>query len=303
MAPLAHVQPGDLITSQFINDFIDQLASFNSTLTSFNTTLASLSAAMSSLEERVAQLEDQVSQQPGERLLIERIEPPDAVYGQSINIIGGGFIVNDPNMSILIDGTQVPRYTVLATALVQAVVPALQYTQSTPVDITVENQRGVVSSKVIVGPKPILVPWVPTPPEVAEAMFKLSNLVKGEVVYDLGSGDGSLVIAAVQRGAIGVGIENDTALVQQAVANARKAKVRANFIEGDFFVEDFSKAQVVLLHLTDEANLRLRPKLEKLAPGTRIVSHDFDMGTWRPTKTTKVQIPGERDHIVYLWIV
>ena len=173
-----------------------------------------------------------------------------------------------------------------------------------PVEISVANRRGVATSKVIVGPKPILVPWVPTPPEVAEAMFKLSNLTKGEIVYDLGSGDGSLVISAMQTtGAIGVGIENNTDLVQQAVRNAQQARVRASFIEGDFFTEDFSKAQVVLLHLTEEANLRLRPKLEKMKPGTRIVSHDFRIGDWRPTKEASVSVPRERDHTLYLWVV
>jgi len=303
MAPLAHVLPGDLITSQFINDLIDQLAAFNANLASLNAGLSSFDEAVAMLDQRVAALENR-SEEPRETLLIERIEPPDVMYGDTINIIGGGFIVNDPATSILIDGVPATQVTVLATALIRAVVPALQYQQSVPVEITVENRRGVTTSKLIVGPRPILVPWVPTGPEVAKAMFDLSGLKKGDVVYDLGSGDGSLVIAAVQsRIAIGFGIENDTELVQKAVLAARNAKVRATFIEGDFFVEDFSKADVVLLHLTEEANLRLRPRLEKMKSGTRIVSHDFPIGNWRPTKDVKVPVAGERDHIVYLWVV
>ena len=107
MAPLAHVQPGDLITSQFINDLIDLLASFNTNLDSFNERLATLNAALAALNARVSALENR-PEEPRDTILIERIEPPDVVYGQSINIIGGGFILNDAATKVLIDGAPAP---------------------------------------------------------------------------------------------------------------------------------------------------------------------------------------------------
>ncbi|HLJ48170.1 MAG TPA: class I SAM-dependent methyltransferase [Bryobacteraceae bacterium] len=144
------------------------------------------------------------------------------------------------------------------------------------------------------------IPYVPTPQSVVEAMLKLANLRDTDFLMDLGSGDGRIVItAAKEYHAQALGVELDHALVAQARANAERQHVTAKFIEGDLFRQDLSKATVVTVYLTPSVNLRLRPKLlAELAPGTRIVSHRFDMGTWPPEKTQVVD--GET---IYLWTV
>lgn len=146
------------------------------------------------------------------------------------------------------------------------------------------------------------VPFVPTPTEVVNAMLKLAGVKKGDVVYDLGSGDGRIVIAAAQRhGARAVGIDIDPARTEEATRNARASGVadRVRFITQDLFDADLGEATVVTLYLLPRVNQRLRPKLlAELKPGTRVVSHGFDMGDWKPERTIEVQsVP------VYLWIV
>jgi SAM-dependent methyltransferase len=130
--------------------------------------------------------------------------------------------------------------------------------------------------------------FVPTPEEVVEAMLRLADVGKNDVVYDLGSGDGRIPIAAARRfGARGVGIDLDPKLVAQATRNAQDRGVadRVRFIEGDIFLADLSEATVVTLYLLTSINERLRPKLLKeLRPGTRIVSHQFRMGDWQPER-------------------
>lgn len=128
--------------------------------------------------------------------------------------------------------------------------------------------------------------YVPTPPEVVAAMLDMGGVTPADVVYDLGSGDGRIPIeAARQRGARGVGIELDPALVKIAKAGAKEAGVqqRVRFERADIFKTDLSKATVVTLYLSPTTNLRLREKLRReLAPGSRVVSHRFDMGDWAP---------------------
>ena len=130
--------------------------------------------------------------------------------------------------------------------------------------------------------------FVPTPEEVVEAMLRLADVGKDDVVYDLGSGDGRIPITAARRfGARGVGIDLDPKLVAQATRSAQDAGVgdRVRFIEGDIFEADISGATVVTLYLLSSINERLRPKLLKeLRPGTRIVSHQFRMGDWQPER-------------------
>jgi SAM-dependent methyltransferase len=130
--------------------------------------------------------------------------------------------------------------------------------------------------------------FVPTPEEVVEAMLRLAEVDKNDVVYDLGSGDGRIPITAARRfGARGVGIDLDPKLVAQATRSAQEAGVadRVRFIEGDIFEADISAATVVTLYLLTSINERLRPKLLKeLRPGTRIVSHQFRMGDWQPDR-------------------
>ena len=158
-------------------------------------------------------------------------------------------------------------------------------------------------------PTPKKVPdvvYVPTPQVVVDKMLEMAKVGKNDVLYDLGSGDGRIVITAAEKfGTKGTGIEIDPKLVKQATANAEKAKVsdRVQFLEQDLFQTDISSATVVTLYLLPELNLRLRPTLLRtLKPGTRIVSHDFDMGIWKPERVERVKGP-RREHIVGLWVV
>ena len=144
--------------------------------------------------------------------------------------------------------------------------------------------------------------YVPTPEEVVEAMLKLADVGPNDVVYDLGSGDGRIPIAAARQfGARGVGIDLDPKLVAEATRNAQQAGVadRVRFVEGDIFDADLSPATVVTLYLLTSINERLRPKLLKeLRPGARIVSHQFRMGDWNPERETVVDF-----RPVFLWRV
>ena len=145
--------------------------------------------------------------------------------------------------------------------------------------------------------------YVPTPQPVVEAMLELAQVKRTDVVYDLGSGDGRIVITAAKKyGASGVGLEIDPALVMKARENAAAAGVgsRVRFATQNLFTADLSKASVVTLYLLQSINERLRPKLvRELKPGTRIVSHVFNMGPeWPPEKTVTV----DRSRI-YLWSI
>ena len=151
-------------------------------------------------------------------------------------------------------------------------------------------------------PPALDVPYVPTPEPVVNAMLKLAQVRRGDVLYDLGSGDGRIVIAAAKRyGVRGTGVDIDPQRIREANDNARKAGVagRVRFLNQDLFAIDFSEATVVTLYLLPRINLQLRPKLlAELRPGTRIVSHGFDMGDWQPERTAEVG-----SSTIYLWIV
>jgi ribosomal protein L11 methylase PrmA len=143
--------------------------------------------------------------------------------------------------------------------------------------------------------------YIPTPSEVVSAMLQMANVGHDDVVYDLGSGDGRIVIAAVKDfGAKrGVGIELDAARVQEAMALARQTGVsdRVEFRRQDLFDTDMRDATVVTLYLGEAINLRVRPKLQsELRPGTRVVSHAFNMGDWIPDGTRTVS-----GRAVFLW--
>jgi precorrin-6B methylase 2 len=144
--------------------------------------------------------------------------------------------------------------------------------------------------------------FVPTPNEVVDAMLKMAEVTKADTVYDLGCGDGRIVITAAQKfGAQGVGIDIDPQRVSEATDNVKKGKVadRVKIVRGDLFEADISPATVVTLYLLTQLNLKLRPKLLKeLKPGTRIVSHAFDMGDWKPEKSANVS-----GSSIYLWRV
>ena len=154
-------------------------------------------------------------------------------------------------------------------------------------------------------PKPATpdVIYVPTPQRIVEAMLELAELKQNDVVYDLGSGDGRIVITAARKyGARGVGIEIDPALVKKAAENAVAAGVadRVRFVTRDPFTSDISEATVVTLYLLQSINERLRPKLvRELKPGTRVVSHVFNMGPeWPPQKEFMI----DRSRI-FLWTI
>lgn len=150
------------------------------------------------------------------------------------------------------------------------------------------------------------VPDVRTPLVVVNEMLRLGSVTADDIVYDLGSGDGRIVIAAARdRGARGVGFEIDPALVAQAVDRARRLGLaeRVTFRQDDLFQADLREATVVTLYLSPDLNRRLRPKLlSELRPGARVVSHSFDMGDWAPTRTLQVT-SNEGVHTLYLWVV
>lgn len=160
----------------------------------------------------------------------------------------------------------------------------------------------VLVSAQTVTPRTPDVPYVPTPQDVVDAMLNLAKVTKNDVIYDLGSGDGRIVITAAKKyGATGVGVDINPERIKEANVNARNAKVtdKVKFVEGDLFEMDFSKATVVTLYLLPAINLKLRPQLlEQLKPGTRIVSHAFDMGDWEPEQTITVN-----GSTIYFWTV
>jgi len=148
--------------------------------------------------------------------------------------------------------------------------------------------------------------YEPTPMEVVHAMLRLAKVNAGDVVYDLGCGDGRIVItAARQFGARGVCVDIDPLRITESRENARQANVidRIRFLNEDLFVTDVGDATVVMLFLSPEMNLAVRPKLQReLKRGTRIVSHWHHMGDWKPQETVRVR-SGGRESPIYLWTV
>jgi SAM-dependent methyltransferase len=155
------------------------------------------------------------------------------------------------------------------------------------------------------------VPFIVTPDNVTLAMLTLAKLTPEDYVIDLGSGDGRIVLTAAKRfGARGLGVEIVPELVEKSRAAARNMNVenRAHFREQDLFKTDLSPASVVTMYLLPEVNLQMRPRLLALRPGTRIVSHDWDMGDWEPDKTITLDVPDkavglEKKSKVHLWVV
>jgi precorrin-6B methylase 2 len=145
------------------------------------------------------------------------------------------------------------------------------------------------------------VPYVPTKPAVVNGMLKMANLKKGDVLYDLGCGDGRIVVAAAKQfGVTAVGYDIDPERIAEANANAKAAGVtdKVKFVNANLFDTDLSKATVITMYLLPTVNMELRPKILKLRPGTRIVSHAFDMGDWAPEKTETVD-----GATLYFWTV
>jgi SAM-dependent methyltransferase len=165
------------------------------------------------------------------------------------------------------------------------------------------------------------VPYVPTPEKVVAEMLRMADVNQDDVLYDLGCGDGRIVItAAKERGCRGVGIDIDMTRIQESRVNASNAGVsdKVEFLHMDLFEADISQASVVTLYLLSRVNLRLRPKLFlELNPGTRVVSHDFSMGEWNPEKSIVIEdkvdyVPFQdtrfvddywNKHTVYFWVI
>jgi SAM-dependent methyltransferase len=146
--------------------------------------------------------------------------------------------------------------------------------------------------------------FVPTPHEVVEIMLRLADVKKGDVVYDLGCGDGRIVIAAAKKAGVRAhGFDIDPAMVETSIENVKSQKVEhlVTIEEKDIFQLDLSGASVVTMYLLPELNVRLIPQLEKLKPGSRIVSHDFDMEGVQPDVVAAVHPKDGRESTVYLW--
>ncbi|MEW6688293.1 MAG: class I SAM-dependent methyltransferase [Pseudomonadota bacterium] len=143
--------------------------------------------------------------------------------------------------------------------------------------------------------------WVPTPDEVVERMLRMAQVTRDDFVVDLGAGDGKIAIAAAKKfGARSMGIEYNPDMAKHAMRNAEKAGVagRAKIVQGDIFASDFTQATVVTMYLLPALNLKLRPQLLQMRPGTRVVSHSFTMEDWEPDETSSMD--GRR---AYFWIV
>jgi len=179
-----------------------------------------------------------------------------------------------------------PRRRFLATALALPAAPALA---------ALLTPDEVLARDATFPDRPLDVPFVPTPMPVVDAMLDMARVTRNDLLYDLGSGDGRIVIRAAQRfGCRGVGVDLNPERVTEARAAARKAgsaiESLVRFEVGDVFTFDFSPATVVTMYLLPSVNLKLRPRLlRELKPGTRIVSHDFDMGEWKPEDSRTVQ--------------
>ena len=152
-----------------------------------------------------------------------------------------------------------------------------------------------------------IVPYVPTPQEVVERMLELAGVKKGDVVYDLGSGDSRIVVTAAKKyGVKAIGFEIDPERIKESHENIKKAGV-GNLVEirqQDIRTVDLSQASVLTMYLLPEVNLMIRPNIWKqMKPGSRVVSHDFDMGDWKPLKTESIKDSSSWDHTLYLWHV
>jgi predicted RNA methylase len=151
-----------------------------------------------------------------------------------------------------------------------------------------------------------VVPFVPTPTKVAERMLELAKVTPKDVVYDLGSGDGRIVIMAAQKfGAHAVGVELDSKRYQESSARIEELGLasKAKILHGDMFKADVHQATVVTLYLLTSVNDDIRPMLEKqLRPGTRVVSHDFHMAGWKAEKTEEITAENGAVHTIYLYI-
>ena len=184
---------------------------------------------------------------------------------------------------------QRPRPRVVAAALLWLAAAALAQAQPAPKEY---EPKPYQEGKDVV--------WLPTPQELVNKMLDLAKVTARDYVIDLGSGDGRTVITAAKRGARAMGIEYNPDMVEYSTRAAAKEGLagKVRFMKADLFETDFSDATVVTMYLLPDINLKLRPKILELKPGTRVVSHAFDMGEWKPDRTETVE-----GKTAYLWIV
>ena len=173
--------------------------------------------------------------------------------------------------------------------------------------IAASIQPTVIHLKSVQAQEGKIVPYVPTPQEVVDRMLDLAQVKKGDVVYDLGSGDGRIVVTAAKKyGVKAIGFEIDPQRIKESHENIKKAGVE-QLVEirlQDIRTVDLSGATVLTMYLLPEVNLMIRPNIWKqMKPGSRIVSHDFDMGDWKPLKTENIKDGSSWDHTLYLWHV
>ena len=165
---------------------------------------------------------------------------------------------------------------------------------------------GVGAQSTTTEKKPLDVPYVPTHESLVDEMLRMAKVGRNDVLYDLGSGDGRIVITAAQRfGTRGVGYDLDPERVSEARENARRAGVtdKVRFEQQDIFTAKIADATVITMYLLPDVNLRLRPKLlAELKPGTRIVSHNYDLGDWQPIQRKEMDVTGI-NHTLFLWVV
>jgi uncharacterized protein (TIGR03000 family) len=149
------------------------------------------------------------------------------------------------------------------------------------------------------------VQWVPSPPEVVDKMLEMAAILKDDVVYDLGCGDGRIVIAAAKKGCKAVGFDLDPKRIAESRENVKKDGLEklVTIEQKDLFKVDLKPANVVTLYLLPDVNVRLIPQLEKLEAGSRVVSHEFDIKGMKPTKVETVKAKDGREHKIYLWIM
>jgi SAM-dependent methyltransferase len=187
-----------------------------------------------------------------------------------------------------------PRYSWLALCL--AFIAACSFAQAQSSKDEFQPQVGQDGKDVI---------WVPTPQALVDKMLDLAKVTPKDYVVDLGSGDGRTVITAAKRGARALGIEYNPDMVELSKRNAAKAGVgdKADFVKADLFETDFSQAQVITMFLLPEINLKLRPKILDMKPGTRIVSNSFTMGDWSPDESATVKDGCASYCTAHLWIV
>jgi len=209
-----------------------------------------------------------------------------------------------PEGIVVVDGTNVLRAQKVGTHTVTFSAKGADGAEwATEVEIVVAGAEVEVPDDQV----RLDIPYVPTAMEVVNHMIKMGGVAPGDVVYDLGCGDGRQVITAAKRfGTRGVGVDIDPVRVAESKANALKEKVEhlVTFRRENLFETSFTEASVMLMYLLPEVNISLRPKiLSELKPGSRIVSHDFHMGDWEPDDSTRMDSSAEVNHDIFMWVI